>query len=165
MGPCFLMLFPFCLFSGFCILPPEGLPWPSVTDAPDILFQGKALRNIQKTPSRNRTKLCAFVSPPVTSYVSVRTPLLLCRAARGRMTPAYDLVRKSPLGNDTLSHNGGTPCRTTRPGTRPAFCPACSEAIFTVPLLAPVSHPHRLAGAFPEQLLSSSWHLLSVTFF
>ncbi len=74
------------------------------------------------------------------------------------------------------------PCRATRPGAlsrprppsrwpcasgnpAPVFCPACSEAIFTVPLLTPVSHPHRLAGAFPEQLLSSSWHLLSVTFF
>lgn len=44
------------------------------------------------------------------------------------------------------------------------FCPACSEAIFTVPLLALVSHCHQLAGAFLKQLLSSSWHLLSVTF-
>ena len=30
------------------------------------------------------------------------------------------------------------------------FCPACSEVIFPVPLLAPVFHPHRLAVAFLE---------------
>lgn len=40
------------------------------------------------------------------------------------------------------------------------FRPACSEVIFTVPLLAPVSHRHRLAVPFAEHLLSSSWHFI-----
>ena len=39
------------------------------------------------------------------------------------------------------------PCGQPPPS---GFCPACSEVIFPVPLLAPVFHPHRLAVAFLE---------------
>lgn len=40
--------------------------------------------------------------------------------------------------------NGGIPFRTT--GLR--FCSDSSEVIFAIPLLAPVSHHHRLASPF-----------------
>lgn len=40
--------------------------------------------------------------------------------------------------------NGGIPFRTTDLG----FCSDSSEVIFTIPLLAPVSHHHRLALPF-----------------
>lgn len=43
-----------------------------------------------------------------------------------------------------LPDNGGIPFRTT--GLR--FCSDSSEVIFTIPLLAPVSHHHRLALPF-----------------
>ena len=40
--------------------------------------------------------------------------------------------------------------RLTARAFHPDFCPACSEVIFPVPLLAPVFHPHRLAAAFVD---------------
>ena len=43
-----------------------------------------------------------------------------------------------------LPGNGGIPFRTTDLG----FCSDSSEVIFTIPLLAPVSHHHRLALPF-----------------
>ena len=43
-----------------------------------------------------------------------------------------------------LPGNGGIPFRTTGVG----FCSDSSEVIFTIPLLAPVSHHHRLALPF-----------------
>ena len=134
---------------------------------------------MKKAPSRNRTKPAHSFHHLLHRTYPSGLPFRLAR----RLMPRHPAAYGNPLfGNDALSHNGGMPCRTTRPGAlsrprppsrwpcpsgnpAPVFCPACSEAIFTVPLLAPVSHPHRLAGAFPEQLLSSSWHLLSVTFF
>ena len=58
------------------------------------------------------------------------------------------------------SHNGGKPSETTGNGNLfPSFGSDCSEVIFPIPLLAPASHPRRLAVAFLGQLLSSSWHL------
>lgn len=53
-----------------------------------------------------------------------------------------------------LPGNGGIPFRTTDLG----FCSDSSEVIFTIPLLAPVSHHHRLALPSAEKLLSSSMH-------
>ena len=47
-----------------------------------------------------------------------------------------------------LPGNGGIPFRTTDLG----FCSDSSEVIFTIPLLAPVSHHHRLALPFCEKV-------------
>lgn len=43
-----------------------------------------------------------------------------------------------------LPGNGGIPFRTTDLG----FCSDSSEVIFTIPLLAPISHHHRFALPF-----------------
>ena len=69
------------------------------------------------------------------------------------LTTSYNIL---PIiyRSDMLPDNGRIPFRTT--GLR--FCSDSSEVIFTIPLLAPVSHPHRLALPFCEKLLSSSMH-------
>lgn len=46
------------------------------------------------------------------------------------------------------SHNGGIPFRATGGVAALSFCPDCSKVIFTVSVLVPVFHPHRLADTF-----------------
>lgn len=47
------------------------------------------------------------------------------------------------------SDNGGMPVKTTHYRfISHHFCPDCSEVIFPIFLLAPNSHPHRLALPF-----------------
>ena len=89
------------------------------------------------------------------------------RSLRIRFTTCYTARFRHgyPSGSYASPPNGGMPSATTGGASAPSFCPGCSEVIFAVRLLAPVSHPHRLAGAFPGQLLSSSWHLLSAFWF
>lgn len=59
------------------------------------------------------------------------------------LTTSYNIL---PIiyRSDMPPGNGGIPFRTT--GLR--FCSDSSEVIFAIPLLAPVSHHHRLASPF-----------------
>lgn len=60
------------------------------------------------------------------------------------LTTSYNILPIYRNRSDMLPNNGGIPFRTTDL----RFCSDSSEVIFTIPLLAPVSHHHRLALPF-----------------
>lgn len=60
------------------------------------------------------------------------------------LTTSYNILPIHRNRSDMLPDNGRIPFRTTDL----RFCSDSSEVIFTIPLLAPVSHHHRLALPF-----------------